>query len=93
MKKHDRAHPQHWDEQVLYNDQRPLLRVSGPTRLRGAAHAGVDVLGGGTNHVVGIICQRPIIAAGGTCYTPGYIRAVSMVAAAGFPDVAGHLEP
>lgn len=81
------------DELVLYDDQRILLRVTGPVRLLGAAHAGVHVLGGGRLHITGIIRQRLVIDAGGACYASGYIRAVPKVADGGFLDVAGHLNP
>lgn len=81
------------DELVLYDDQRALLRVSGPTRLLGAAHGGVHVLTGGRLHVAGIIRQRLVIDAGGTCHASGYIRAVPKVAEGGFLDVTGHLNP
>lgn len=81
------------DELVLYDERRTLLRVAGPTRLLGAAHAGVHILAGGTLHVAGIVRQRLVVDHGGTCYTSGYIRAVPKVAAGGLLDVTGHLNP
>ncbi|MGO1183943.1 MAG: hypothetical protein ACTMHS_12940 [Micrococcaceae bacterium] len=81
------------DVRVLYDDQHTLLRVTGPTRLLGAAHAGVHVLAGGRLHITGIIRQRLIIDTGGACYASGYIRIVPKVAAGGFLDVTGHLNP
>lgn len=64
------------DEQVLYDDRRTLMRVTGPTRLLGAVHAGFRVLAGGNLHVARIIRQRLVIDTGGACYASGYIRAV-----------------
>lgn len=81
------------DELVFYDDQHTLLRVTGPVRLLGAAHAGVHVLSGGTLHVAGIIRQRLVVDTGGACYASGYIRAVPKVAAGGLLDVTGHLNP
>ena len=49
------------DELILYDDQHTLLRVTGPTRLLGAAHGGVHVLAGGSLIVAGIIRQRLVI--------------------------------
>ena len=81
------------DEVVFYDDQRTLLRVSGPTRLLGAAYGGVHVRTGGRLIVSGIISQRLVVEAGGACYASGYIRAIPKVAEGGFLDVAGHLNP
>lgn len=81
------------DELVFPDDQHALLRVTGPTRLLGAAHGGVHVLAGGSLHVAGIIRQRLVIDSGGACYASGYIRAAPKVAAGGFLDVTGHLKP
>ncbi|GFZ82606.1 hypothetical protein [Nesterenkonia alkaliphila] len=81
------------DELVFYDDQRTLLRVSGPTRLLGAAHCGVHVRTGGRLIVSGIISQRLSIESGGACYASGYIRAIPKVAEGGFLDVIGHLNP
>ena len=81
------------DELVFYDDQHALLRVTGTTRLLGAAHAGVHVLVGGKLQVAGIIRQRLVVDTGGACYASGYIRAVPKVAAGGFLDVTGHLDP
>lgn len=81
------------DELVFYDDQRTLLRVSGPTRLLGAAHGGVHVRTGGRLIVSGIISQRLVIESGGACYASGYIRAIPRVAEGGFLDVTGQLSP
>lgn len=79
------------DELILYDDQHTLLRVTGPTRLLGAAHGGVHVLAGGSLIVAGIIRQRLVIETDGACHASGYIRAVPKVAEGGFLDVTGHL--
>lgn len=55
------------DELVLYDDQHTLLRVTGPTRLLGAAHAGVNVLAGDRLHIAGVICQRLDVDTGRAC--------------------------
>lgn len=81
------------DELVLYDDQHTLLRVSGPTRLLGAAHGGVHISTGGSLIVAGIISRRLVIESGGACYASGYIRAVPKVADGGLLDVTGHLNP
>lgn len=81
------------DEVVLYDDQHTLLRVTGRTRLLGAAHGGIHVLAGGTLIVAGIISKRLVIEPGGACYASGYIRAVPKVAKGGLLDVTGHLDP
>lgn len=81
------------DELVIPDDQHTLLRVSGPTRLLGAAHGGVHVLACGRLHVARIIRQRLVVDIGGACYASGHIRAVPKVAAGGFLDVTGHLDP
>lgn len=81
------------DELVLYDDQPTLVRVTGPTRLLGAAHGGVHIQAGGRLIAAGIISQRLIIDTGGACYASGYIRAVPRVAGGGCIDVTGHLDP
>lgn len=81
------------DELILHDDQHTLLRVTGPTRLLGAAHGGVHVLAGGSLIVAGIIRQRLVVDTGGGCHASGYIRAVPKVAEGGFLDVTGHLNP
>jgi hypothetical protein len=78
---------------VMNDDQRTPLRVTGPTRLLGAAHAGVHVLRGGRLHVAGIIRQRLVIDTGGACYVSGYIRADPKGAAGGSFDMTGRLNP
>lgn len=81
------------DELVLYDDQHTLLRVTDPTRLLAAAHAGVHILPGGRLSVAGMIRQRLVIESGGACYASGFIRAVPNVAEGGFLDVTGQLSP
>lgn len=81
------------DELVLYDDQHTLLRVSGPTRLLGAAHGGVHIRTGGTLIVSGIISRLLVIESRGACFASGYIRAVPKIADGGLLDVTGHLDP
>lgn len=81
------------DELILYNDQHELLRVTGPTRLLGAAYGGVHVLPGGLLVVAGIVSQRLVVEPGGSCYGTGYVGVVPKVAEGGLLDVSGHLDP
>jgi len=81
------------EELILCDDQHTLLRVTGPTRLLGAALAGVHVLPSGALIAAGIITRRLVIDSGGACRASGYIRAVPQVARDGFLDMTGHLDP
>lgn len=67
-------------DELILDDQHTLLRVTGPTRLLGAAHGGVHVLAGGSLIVAGIIRQRLVVDTGGELHASGYIRAVPKVA-------------
>lgn len=69
------------DEPVFYDDQHTLLRVTGPTRLLGAAHAGVHVLAGGRLYVAGIIRQRLVVDTGGFLDVTGHLDPVRWPAA------------